>query len=339
MTKLNADDLRYARFIVRRVCHLAGQITCIDDLRHEAIDRGLVAAVEEHDTAIIYNWLMDMLSHQGISDAVADSYIGQHGNVTWIDIARALSAEPACEKLQGYWAFSRCLYNKSSQTCTEPKHFVPCPLPRHQLRNGRLNQTGYSLFLFIRDVAGGDIVGWIDQQLAGVDGRSLAEARASLLEPLRHIYGISDKVIAMALATLLMGAGSDRPRWFDVGASFIVVDTLVHNFLARTGIIHRLGADHAYGPGCYRSRGCVEVLDTIAASIDARRFNPTFPKRFPRFIQHAIWRYCAQSCLDTCNGNQIDDRARCQTMWCRLYDRCDRRALRHATKKPFKIAI
>jgi hypothetical protein len=35
----------------------------------------------------------------------------------------------------------------------------------------------------------------------------------------------------MALASLLMGAGGDRPGWFDVGASFIVVDTLVHNFL------------------------------------------------------------------------------------------------------------
>jgi len=30
-----------------------------------------------------------------------------------------------------------------------------CPLPRHALRNGRLNQTVYSLFLFMRDVAGG----------------------------------------------------------------------------------------------------------------------------------------------------------------------------------------
>jgi hypothetical protein len=44
----------------------------------------------------------------------------------------------------------------------------------------------------------------------------------------------------MALATLLMGAGGTRPGWFDVGASFVVVDTLVHNFLVRTGILDRL---------------------------------------------------------------------------------------------------
>ena len=153
------------------------------------------------------------------------------------------------------------------------------PCPGIALRNGRLNQTAYSLFLFIRDIAGGDIVGWIDRQLADhVGSENLAAARAALLDPLRHVYGISDKVIAMALATLLMGAGASRPGWFDVGASFIVVDTLVHNFLHRTGILDRLGAGHPYGPACYRPGGCADVLIDIATAIDARRFNPTFPK-------------------------------------------------------------
>ena len=43
------------------------------------------------------------------------------------------------------------------------------PLPTHQLRNGRLNQMAYSLFLFIRDIADGDLVGWIDQQFQDAD--------------------------------------------------------------------------------------------------------------------------------------------------------------------------
>ena len=51
-----------------------------------------------------------------------------------------------------------------------------CPLPLHEFRNGNLNQLAYSLFLFIRDVAGGDLVGWIDRRLAeaetGPGGRS-----------------------------------------------------------------------------------------------------------------------------------------------------------------------
>jgi hypothetical protein len=36
------------------------------------------------------------------------------------------------------------------------------------LRNGRLNQMAYSLFLFMRDIAACDFVGWINQQLATV---------------------------------------------------------------------------------------------------------------------------------------------------------------------------
>ena len=136
----------------------------------------------------------------------------RHGNVTWADIEASLATNPGCDKLQGYWAFTGCQYHKGFQTCAEPNEFGDCPLPRHPLRNGRLNQTAYSLFLFIRDIAGGDIVGWIDRQLADHAGSgNLPAARAALVDPLRHVYGISDKVIAMALASLLMGAGATRP--------------------------------------------------------------------------------------------------------------------------------
>ena len=179
--------MRHARSIVRRVCDIAGQVTCIDDLRYDAIETGLVAAVEDHDTAAIFDWLMRMLSFQGISDAVADGYMDRHGNVTWAEIEASLATNPGCDKLQGYWAFTDCRYHKGFQTCAEPDQFADCPLPRHPLRNGRLNQTAYSLFLFIRDIAGGDIVGWIDRQLADHPGSSnLAAARAALVDPLRH---------------------------------------------------------------------------------------------------------------------------------------------------------
>jgi hypothetical protein len=315
-------------------------MTCIDDLQAEAIEAGLVAAVEGHDTSVIFDWLMRILSFQGISDAVAEGYIDRNGNVTWAEIEHAIATTPGCDKLQGYWAFTDCRYHKGLQTCAGPNQFADCPLPRHRLRNGRLNQTAYSLFLFIRDIADGDIVEWIDRQLADhVGATNLAAAKAALVDPLRHVYGISDKVIGMALATLLMGAGATRPRWFDVGASFIVVDTLVHNFLVRTGILDRLAAGHPYGPACYRPEGCADVLIAIASAIDARQFNPAFPKVFPRFVQHAIWRYCAQSSFDICNGNQIDDRCRCTNLGCRLYSRCDRLVLHAVPKKPEKSAV
>ena len=57
----------------------------------------------------------------------------------------------------------------------------------------------------------------------------------------------------------------------------IAIDTLVHNFLHRTGILHRFGADHAYGAACYRPGGCADIIEAVAERIDARPFNPAFP--------------------------------------------------------------
>jgi hypothetical protein len=120
---------------------------------------------------------------------------------------------------------------------------APCPLPSHDLRNGHLNQAAYSLFLFIRDLADGDLIGWIDAQLAAANGPAgphrLPRMRDSLIEPLREIYGVSDKVLAMALSALLLGAPEKMGLWTEVGGSMIAIDTLVHNFLHRTGILAR----------------------------------------------------------------------------------------------------
>ena len=82
-------------------------------------------------------------------------------------------------------------------------------------RNGHLNQIAYSLYLFIRDVADGDLVGWIDDQLAKRTIKLLQTSSRepnALIEPLRNVYGISDKVLAMALSDILIGAADVRPR-------------------------------------------------------------------------------------------------------------------------------
>jgi hypothetical protein len=194
----------------------------------------------------------------------------------------------------------------------------------------------YSLFLFMRDIADDDFVGWIDAQLGSANCQSadrLAALREAIIGPLRNVYGVADKVLAMALADLLLSAGAQRPRWRQVGASLVAVDTLVHNFLHRTGILRRLGAEHAYGERCYRASGCADILTLLAADIDARQFNPAFPQAFPRFVQHAIWRYCAGDGLDICNGNRIDDDAGCDNRQCQLFRQCDRVALRAERRK------
>lgn len=59
--------------------------------------------------------------------------------------------------------------------------------------------------------------------------------REGLLTRLKGIFGVSDKVLNMVFAEFLLGAGRRASRWAEVGGSMIAIDTLVHNFLQRTG--------------------------------------------------------------------------------------------------------
>jgi len=95
---------------------------------------------------------------------------------------------------------------------------------------------------------------------------------------------------------------------------FVVIDSLVHNFLHRTGILQAPGPpDHPYGPGCYRPGGvCRRPWRTIAAGIDARQFNPTFPG--PCFLGSCSTPSgvtAPRTALNICNGNQIKDEGPC----------------------------
>src|ERR1700722_11082564 len=140
----------------------------------------------------------------------------------------------------------------------------------------------------------------------------------------------------MALSQLLLGAPRSQRHWREVGGTMIAVDTLVHNFLHRTGILQRFIAEHRYGPACYRPRGTAAIIDSVSGKIDASQFDRRFPEIFPRFVQYAIWRYCSQQGLDICNGNQIDDRKRCRNSQCQLYPDCDRITLNTLKKTDIK---
>jgi hypothetical protein len=293
-----------------------------DDLDRD----GILDAVARRDAPKLFDWLLDTFSFQGISNQVARGYIKQHGNASWSEIAGSLKGKAPCPLLRSHWDFDLCRYDKTSFTCSQPHLIDGCPLPRHRLRNGRLNQTAYSLYLFVRDIADGDLVGWIDDRLAATGESQSAEARQErLVGPLRNVFGVSDKVLTMTLATLLLGASKDRPAWFAAGKDMIAIDRLVHNFLHRTGILHDCGAEHLYGVRCYANGGCADIIRAVASQIDATAFNRSYPGDFPRFVQHAIWRFCSADGLDVCNGNRIDDRKSCQNRYCILYQRCGKR--------------
>ncbi|UDL96234.1 hypothetical protein LGH83_08675 [Lichenihabitans sp. PAMC28606] len=312
---------------IARVCEIAAPRSMLIDLNDQFRRSGLRKAVARHDTPVLFDWLIGVLSYQGVSDAIAWAYMDQHGTVTFADIDAVLSDQPSCPKLRSYWHFDDCRFAKQTFLCREPDHIEACPLPLHDLRNGRLNQTAYSLFLFLRDVCDGDLVGWIDAKLANAvhntgAGHHAELVRQALLEPLSGIYGVSFKVLSMALADLLLAGDPGRRRWVKAGASMVAIDTLVHNWLHRTGCLRDLEAEHGYGAGCYAPGGCADIIEAASQSIDARRFCPEGPVVFPRLIQKAIWLFCTEAGHDICNGNRIDDRFACRSQDCPIREQC-----------------
>jgi hypothetical protein len=327
---LEAHD--HADAFIRAVCTFAGTLSLLDEIDDEIRQAGLDQAVASRDTPPIFDWLLTAFSFQGVSDQAARSYMEKHGSASWAKLEASVQACPSCPKLQTYWHYESCRYDKGSFTCAEPDHIDACPVPRARLRNGRLNQTAASFFLFVRDIAGGDLVGWIDTQLEAARESTNADLETArqeaLIGPLRGIFGVADKVLTNALSWLMIGARDQRPIWFETGKAMVVVDRLVHNHLIRTGIMEACGIPHRYGPGCYAQGGCAEIIRGAAKRIDARSFNPNFPKIFPRFIQHALWSLCAADRLDVCNANRIDDQKPCQLGYCQLFRICSRKPLK-----------
>ena len=186
-----------------------------------------------------------------------------------------------------------------------------CPVPKLALRKGVLNEQAFSLYLFIRDECGSDLVAYIDRLLEVDRHRrrsNLHRARRALLAAFTRIVGVSRKLAGMMLSQILLNAGPDRKRWHAVGASIVVVDSLVHNFLHRTGILAAYEGDHPYGERCYGATGCEVILRDLAARLADRNASPISP----RALQHAVWRFCASDELAVCNGNNIRDTLPCQ---------------------------
>lgn len=323
--------LSYAVRIIDAVVCVSGSLTFIEDIRSKSDPSGLAISITNNDTPALFNWMMDSFAYQGISNSVAETYLKQHGNATWHQIEKSLGQNPSCALLANYWTYENCRYDKTSGSCSQPEHIDRCSVPRHRLRNGRLNQIAYSLYLFVRDIAGSNLPAWIEGQLSAVhplDPNRNQLMQENLVGPMRHIFGVSDKVLTMTLSEVLMAAPNYHPNWFEAGSQMIAVDTLVHNFLHRTGILNQHNAPHAYGASCYRPGHCADILRHVSTVIDARRFNSAFPSNFPRFIQHALWRYCAADGQNICNGNTIDDFKSCANIYCIAFKGCGRISLK-----------
>ena len=199
----------------------------------------------------------------------------RHGWATWRAVRKNLAKQPTCPKLKAYWHFHDCRYQKTKRTCAEPDHLEKCPLPTHRPRNGHLNQLAYSLYLFIRDVADGDLIGWIDDRLDQANDPlapdRLARACNALIEPLRNIYGVSDKVLAIGLSGILIRRRRCSPQVVRSRRAADRSRYLGPQFSASDRYLEALKATHPYGVGCYRPGGCADIIARVASQIDARR--------------------------------------------------------------------
>src|SRR5215208_185114 len=103
-----SNHLKYALEMIQSVCRLAGSFSLIDDIRQELAADGVLDAVNDNNSERLFDWLVAILSLQGISDAVANSFMDRHGRLSHQHVAKSLQAEPSCPKLQSYWHFDKC---------------------------------------------------------------------------------------------------------------------------------------------------------------------------------------------------------------------------------------
>jgi hypothetical protein len=82
-------NLAYAVQLVHATCCLAGSASYLADGRADLRDRGIIRAVKDHDTPALFDWLVEILSFQGISDSVAAGYIAPNSGPIYTSQNRA----------------------------------------------------------------------------------------------------------------------------------------------------------------------------------------------------------------------------------------------------------
>src|ERR1700691_4106551 len=103
----------HATRLIVQVCHLAGPRSLVDDARAALKEAGVHAAIRSRNTAVLFDWLVEILSYQGIADQVAFDYMERHGQASWHVIESDLSHGPSSPKLKTYWAFHACRNKKT----------------------------------------------------------------------------------------------------------------------------------------------------------------------------------------------------------------------------------
>lgn len=304
--------------MVRAICRLTVGPGYLDQIADEWGHSGFRAELARAEVTLLYEALMTAFSMQGISDAIALGYIDRHGNPSRGQLQAALErSRCACPKLKGFAAYQGCRYRKTGPSCARPQHLRLCPVRKLPLRKGLLNVQAHSLHFFLRDVCGDDIAGFIDttiiraretaEEVAGqdTDGAWVPDVRKGLLAAFTRVDGVSFKLANMVLADILLGGRPEDPDWRQLGAAMRAVDVLVHKFLDRAGLLTLYGRAHNYGPRCYGDTGCDGVLHELALAMHPQEIDPAYPAYFPRLLELAIWRFCAEPDHGLCRSQAV----------------------------------
>jgi hypothetical protein len=271
----------------------------------QAILSQMIHGKPQHKSIKLYQYLLKSFLFAGGGDQSNSAYYAkQRYKPTYNRVKQAIKAVQ-CPKLASLEAFKGCGYRKTTNKCHEPAFLGTCSLTRFDMKRGALNHMAFSLYFFLRDVCQGDFYTYTKEhfsQYRPTDG-TITELLDGFIKKVTTIANVGPKLAHMALSGLFLTRYSGWD-YRHMGLHMIAVDSLVHNFLHRTGILDSYQLQHAYGPRCHSETGCMKVVQELANHIDCREFNPILPAHFPRFIQYHIWAYCAKDGENICNLNQ-----------------------------------
>jgi hypothetical protein len=125
---------------------------------------------------------------------------------------------------------------KLYQCLVESFIMVTCPVPHLDMKKGVLNQMAFSLFFFLRDVCRGDFYRFVQNQFGDrpLPERELGERIQGFIDQVSRIKNVGPKLVDMVFSHIFF---TQAPGWDyrAIGVRMVAIDTLVHNFLAKTG--------------------------------------------------------------------------------------------------------
>ena len=143
--------------------------------------------------------------------------------------------------------------------------------------------------------------------MTAADPDRLVSMVESLVGPLRHVYGVSDKVLMMTLSE-----PAARQQQADLDRSRRQHDRRRYAG-AQLPAPHRHPAPARRQPSLWRRLLPAERLRRHHSQRSRPASMPgsstaAFPQTFPRFVQNADLAVLRPELFDVCNGNRIDDR-------------------------------